>query len=44
MAVFRYNGMKKLTLMMLLLLPVMAVGQNAKSEPLFNQAVEKSVV
>lgn len=29
---------------MLLLLPVMAVGQNAKSEPLFNQAVEKSVV
>ena len=35
--------MKK-TLLILLLLPVAALGQTKKSEPLFNQAVEKSVV
>ena len=45
MAVFRYNGMKKLTLTMLLLVPmVAAMGQNKKSEPLFEQAVERSIV
>ena len=43
MAPLRYYDMKKLTLL-LLLLPVVAVGQNAKSEPLFERAVEKSVV
>lgn len=35
--------MKKLTLM-LLLLPMVALGQTKKSEPLFEQAVEKSIV
>ena len=38
--------MKQLTamLMLFLLLPLVAVGQTAKSEPLFEKAVEKSVV
>ena len=36
--------MKCYIITLLILLPVVAVGQNAKSEPLFNQAVEKSVV
>ena len=36
--------MKRLAIIALLFSPLAAVGQNAKSEPLFNQAVEKSVV
>ena len=36
--------MRHILTIILLLLPAMAMGQNAKSEPLFNQAVEKSVV
>ena len=36
--------MKRLAIIALLFFPLAAVGQNAKSEPLFNQAVEKSVV
>ena len=45
MPVFRYIGVKeKLLIALLLLLPVAALGQNKKSEPLFNQAVEKSIV
>ena len=35
---------EKLLIALLLLLPVAALGQNKKSEPLFNQAVEKSIV
>ena len=35
--------MKRLAIIGLLFLPLAAVGQNAKSEPLFEQAVEKSV-
>ena len=43
--VFRYIGVKeKLLIALLLLLPVAALGQTKKSEPLFNQAVEKSIV
>ena len=37
-------GRLRLTIVLLLLLPLAAVGQNKKSEPLFNQAVEKSIV
>jgi outer membrane protein OmpA-like peptidoglycan-associated protein len=36
--------MKRYIITLLILLPVVVAGQNAKSEPLFNQAVEKSVV
>lgn len=36
--------MKQYLTILLLLLPLVAVGQNAKSEPLFERAVEKSVV
>ena len=35
---------KRAVITILLLLPLVAVGQNAKSEPLFEQAVEKSIV
>lgn len=43
--VFRYTGVKeKLLIAFLLLLPMAALGQNKKSEPLFEQAVEKSIV
>ena len=37
-------AMKKTTLLMLLLLPLAALGQNTKSRPLFHRAVEKGVV
>ncbi len=45
MPVFRYIGVKKILLIALLLLaPLVVLGQTKKSEPLFEQAAEKSVV
>ena len=42
---FRYFYiMKRYLTILFFLLPLAAIAQNAKSEPLFNQAVEKSVV
>ena len=43
---FRYYSIMKqyLAILMLLLLPMVAAGQTKKSEPLFEQAVEKSIV
>ena len=38
------KDMKRLSLLLLLLLPLVATGQTKKSEPLFEQAVEKSIV
>ena len=35
---------RRTVIILLVLLPLAAVGQTAKSEPLFEQAVEKSVV
>ena len=39
-----FNGMKHFVVILLLLLPVVAAGQNKKSTPLFERAVEKGIV